>query len=87
MFTEKFWVDAAERAIATFAQVVLSIVTVLFPATAIDNGYNLEVAMQVAMDSWYLVLLAGLGGAFYAVLKAIVAANKAGTDTASLVQK
>lgn len=85
MFTKLFWKDAAERAISTFAQVVLSIVTVFFPAIAITNQETLETTVALVGSTLPLILLAGLGGAIYSVLKSIVAAKRAGTDTASLV--
>jgi len=85
IFTQLFWADALERAIATAAQVILAIVTVFIPAAALSNRQDLEVAVSVIISSWWLILLAGLGGAGYAILKAIVAAYRAGTDTASLV--
>lgn len=85
MFTKLFWMDAFERAIATFAQVVLSIVTVFIPAAAISSKQELDVAVTVAMASLPLVLLAGLGGAALSLLKSLVAAKRAGTNTASLV--
>lgn len=85
MFTKLFWKDAAERAIATFAQVVLTISVVFMPAVAVTNEETLQTAVSLVVATLPLILLAGLGGAVLSVLKSIVAAWKAGTDTASLV--
>ena len=84
IYTKLFWDDATERMIATAAQVILSIVTVFLPAVAITNQRDLETAVQLTMTTFPLILLAGLGGALYALLKAVVAAYRAKTDTASL---
>lgn len=75
MFTKLFWKDAAERVLSTFAQVVVALVTFLAPA----NDMNL-----LAID--YMPIIAvGIIAAVLSLLKAIGAAYKAGTDTASLV--
>lgn len=87
LFTRNFWLDASERAIATFAQVVLSVVTVMIPVAAISDGASLAAAVEVAWQTMPLIILTGLGGAVMSVLKSIVAAYTAGTDTASLVNK
>lgn len=75
MFTKLFWKDAAERAISTFAQTVLAVVGVLAPMSD----------MALLDVNYYPVVLVGLVAAALSVLKSIVAARKAGTDTASLV--
>ena len=87
LFTRNFWVDAAERAVSTFAEVVLAIVAVLYPVAAITNKHEFDVLFMVMVESLWMILLAGLGGAVLSVLKCIVAATRAGTDTASLVKK
>ena len=87
LFTKNFWLDASERAIATFAQVVLSVVTVMVPVATISDGASLSVAVEVAFAAMPLIILTGLGGAVFSVLKSIAAAYAAGTDTASFVDK
>lgn len=85
IFTRLFWLDATERAISTFAQVVLSIVGVFLPTIAITNDQELKVLVGFVIGTLPYILLAGLGGALLAIVKAVVAAYKADTDTASLV--
>lgn len=85
LFTKLFWVDASERAIATAAQTVLTIVTIFLPAVALTNQQDLQIAVTLVVQTLPLILLAGVGGAAYSYLKSIVAAYWAGTDTASLV--
>jgi len=84
LFTKLFWKDATERMVVTFAQVFLSISGVFLPGVAVTNQRDLETAVSLAVATLPLILLASLGGALFALLKAIVAAYKAGTDTASL---
>lgn len=75
MFTKLFWMDAAERAIATFAQTLLALVAVLAPMSGMD-----------LLDINYgPLLLVSLIAAGLSVVKSIAAAAKANTDTASLV--
>ena len=73
--TKLFWKDAAERAVATFAQTVIAMVGVLAPAVN-ENLLDINYA-PIVLISFVAALLS--------VLKSIVAAYKAGTDTASLV--
>lgn len=75
MFTKLFWRDAAERAISTFAQTVLATVGVLAPLSGTD----------LLSVNYVPVLLVGVVASALSVLKSIIAATKAGTDTASLV--
>ena len=77
MYTKLFWKDATERAIATFAQTFIAIVGVLAPMTdtaLLDVNYP-------------PVIIVSLVAAGLSVLKALAAAAKAGTDTASLVKE
>lgn len=87
LFTKNFWIDAGERAVATFAQVVLSISTVMFPVIGLSTQQELQVVVGAVIESLPLILLTGLGGAGYSVLKSLAAAYKAGRDTASLVDR
>jgi len=75
MFTKLFWKDAAERAIATFAQTIIAIIAVLAPTSDLT-------LMQI---NYLPVLAVGGVAAALSVLKSLAAARKAGTDTASLV--
>ena len=86
LFTKQFLVDAGERALATAAQVMLAVITVMLPVASMSDGQGYLAGVQVALDSLPLILLTGLGGAGYSVLKSIVAAYKAGEDTASLAK-
>ena len=86
LFTEQFVVDAGERALATAAQVLLTVITVMLPVASMSDGQSYLDGVQVALDSLPLLLLTGLGGALYSVLKSIVAAYKSGTDSASLAK-
>ena len=75
MFTKTFLKDLAERAIATFAQAVLAVMAVVSPSM---EGLSL---LEV---NYVPVLLVGLVAALLSVLKAVVAAYRNGTDSASL---
>lgn len=85
LFTKLFWLDAGERMVVTAAQVMLSIVTIFLPAITVANGESLQTAVALMVQTAPFILLAGVGGAFYALLKAVIAAYKNKTDTASLV--
>lgn len=84
MFSQLFWKDAGERMASTAAQVMLTIISVYLPGIAITNGQDIDVAVNLMAQTAPIILLSGVGGAFYALLKAVIAAQKAGTDTASL---
>lgn len=85
IFTKLFWRDAAERMIVTFAQVFLTISGIFLPGVAITNERDLETAVGLATATLPLILLASLGGAVLALLKAVVAASFiTKTDSASL---
>lgn len=75
MYTKLFWKDAAERALATFAQTLIAIVGVMAPMTELDL---LEL-------NYGPILLVSFVSGMLSVLKSLAAAQKAGTDTASLV--
>lgn len=69
LFTKLFWLDSTERVVATFGETLLGFFIANATFTSISWGLALSVAGMAA-------------GA--AQLKAIVAAAKADTDTASL---
>lgn len=69
LFTRLFWIDSTERVIATFGEALLA----FFIANATFASIDWKLALQVSL------MAAGA-----AQLKAIVAAAKADTDTASL---
>ena len=72
LFTKEFWTDAAERAVSTGAQAVLTVLSL--------DGVNF-----IAVNFDVKVALATFGfGALYAVLKALVAARVTPEGTASL---
>lgn len=85
LYTKLFWKDAGERAAWTFAQVVVSIVGLFVPAVSLSSTSDLQAGVLFTLTTLPWVLLAGLGGAAFSVLKSMVAAKKAGTDTASFV--
>lgn len=70
LFTKLFWIDAVERVAATFCESLLA----FFVANATFTSINWSMALSVS-------LLASAAS----LLKAILAAAKADTDTASLV--
>lgn len=73
IFTKLFWLDAAERALKTVAQ---TLVTLWLTGQAVFN--------ILAVD-WQQALGVGLGAGVLSVLMSVASAAKAGTDTASLV--
>jgi hypothetical protein len=75
MFTRLFWKDAAERAVATFAQTVIAIVGVLAPLSGTD----------LLSFNYLPVLLIGFVAAVLSVLKSIAASYKSNSSSASLV--
>lgn len=76
MFTKTWVKDMAERAIATFGEVVLAIVGVSYMANPID----------LLTIQWIPVIIAGIIGAILAILKAIVASRIGNKNSASLVK-
>lgn len=74
MFTKLFLKDMAERAISTFAQAVVAVITVLAPTSGMD----------LLSINYGPIIMVGIVAALLSILKAIIAASKAGTDTASL---
>lgn len=68
LFTPLFWIDAFERVVATFAEVLL--------------GFLLIDATKIVID-WTLAFQVAAIAGFAALLKAVAAAAKADTDTAS----
>jgi len=76
MFTKIWFKDMAERAIATFGEVVLAIVGVSYLANPMD----------LLTIQWIPVLIAGIVGAILAVLKAIVASFFGDKNSASLIK-
>lgn len=76
MYTKLFWRDAAERSISTFAQTFIAIVGVLAPMSDMS-----------LLDINYLpVLLVSAIAAVLSVLKALAAAYKSDSESASLVK-
>jgi hypothetical protein len=72
MFSKKFWKDAFERTVSTFAESALGIIIVA-------TGGLLEV-------DWISVLSVAGAAALVAVLKSIAAANRGNSDSGSLLQ-
>ena len=70
MFTKKFWLDAGERAVATFAQALIAVLTVDLTGATID---------------WKVVVGTALVAAALSVLKSIVATNVGDSQSASLI--
>lgn len=86
IFSKTFLADAAERAIATFAQAVLGLATVLVPAYSLTNGLTLAQSTQSLINSLPLLLAAGLAAGCWSVLKSIVASFKGDPNSASLIK-
>lgn len=77
MFSKIFWKDAAERAIKTFAQVIISLVAVAVPV----SGFEL---LEV---SWMPVLLTALVASALSILMSLASSLKGDSNSASLVNK
>lgn len=75
LFTPTFWADTAERGIATAGEVAISAFSFDLIRNAVTGG---------DWTSLYWTGGAVIGAAGLAVVKAIVAAARADTDTASL---
>ena len=73
MYTKLFWKDAAERAVKTVAQTLVT----LFLTS--------EVVFNILTVDWTQALGVGLGAGVLSILMSIGSAAKNGTDTASLV--
>lgn len=69
LFTKLFWLDATERVVATFGESFLAFILANATFTEVD---------------WKIVLSVSGLAALASLIKAIVAAAKADTDTASL---
>jgi len=76
MFTAKFWKDALERAVKTFAQVILAIVSVGVLTTP----------MELLNVNWVPVLAAGGIGFLYSIVMSLASTSKGDPDSASLVE-
>jgi hypothetical protein len=74
LFTNLFWIDAGERMVVTFGEVLLGFVAL----PAIPGTDIAPIAAATAVKVAGVATLASL-------LKSVVAAAKADTDTASLV--
>lgn len=82
LFTPLFWLDAAERSIATALEVPLAVLGVVGTGELLDLvGLKVQ---EIQFDPYSLVM-AGLIGAGLSLAKSVYAAAKADTDTASLV--
>lgn len=75
LFTTKFWADAAERAIKTVAQALLSLFIVG------DQVFNLLTV------NWSQALGVAAGAGVISVLMSIVSASVTSSDSASLAVK
>jgi hypothetical protein len=76
MFSKTFLKDMAERAIVTFAEVVLALVGIVW----------LSDPLSLLNVNWIPVIIAGLIGSVLAILKAIVASFIGDKNSASLVK-
>ena len=72
IWSREFWKDATERAIKTFAQVILAL-----GAAGALNAFQVD---------WFTVLGVGIGAALLSYASSIVTAEIRKTDTASLVK-
>ena len=72
IWSKDFWKDATERAIKTFAQVILTL-----GAAGALNAFQVD---------WWTVLGVGIGATLLSYASSIVTAEIRKTDTASLVK-
>lgn len=84
MWTKSFWKDAFERAVKTFAQAILTIMTLA--------GINILVNPLSALEElrelgFIVILIGGLLGFAYSILTSIVSNFIGDKGTASLVKK
>lgn len=84
MYNKIFWKDAAERAISTAAQVMITIVGLYIPSVSLAGTGDFEGGVLFMIATLPYIVLAGLGGAALSILKSLAAAKKNGTDSASL---
>lgn len=73
--SKKFWVDTLERAIKTFAQFMVTLITVSAPA----------MDMALLSLNWGAMLLISLIGALFSVLTSVSSGALTTDDSASLV--
>ena len=72
IWSKQFWMDATERAVKTFAQVILAL-----GAAGALNAFQVD---------WLTVLGVGLGAALLSYASSIVTAEIRKQDTASLIK-
>ena len=83
MWTKKFWSDALERAVKTFAQSILTILT-LGGIQVLTNPVNaLE---EIKEFGWIIILLGGALGFVYSILTSIVSSFSGEKDSASFIK-
>ena len=84
MWTKTFWKDALERAIKTFAQSILTVITLAGIPILINP---LEALVQLKNIGLVVLALAGVIGFIYSMLTSIVSNFIGDKGTASLVKK
>lgn len=76
MWTWTFWKDALERAVKTFAQVILSVVSIGILSTPMD----------LLIINWVPVIAAGGIGFLYSIITSLGSSFRGNSESASLVK-
>lgn len=83
MWTKKFWSDALERAVKTFAQSILTILTLGGIQVLANPASALE---EIKEFGWIIILLGGALGFIYSILTSIVSSFSGEKDSASFIK-
>lgn len=83
MWTKKFWKDTLERAIKTFAQAILTVLSI----AGIQILANPTKALaEIVQFGWWVILLGGVLGFIYSILTSIVSSFRGDKESASFIK-